>query len=178
MQNVDLSLTGISREYFMATILIIHGPNLNLLGTREPYLYGHDTLKMLNEKAIALAKTLGHEAMVFQSNSEAALIDRIHQSQDDAEFIIFNPAAFTHTSIALRDAIIAVNKPFVEVHLSNIHRREAFRQASYFSDIAIGTITGLGTKGYLLAVRYAHYYLTKQEGASYHYGPAQNPQAH
>lgn len=162
----------------MATILIIHGPNLNLLGTREPYLYGHDTLAMLNDKAIALAKTLGHDAVAFQSNAESVLIDRIHQSQDDADFIIFNPAAFTHTSIALRDALIAVNKPFIEVHLSNIYRREAFRQSSYFSDIALGTLTGLGTKGYLLAVRYAHYYLTKQEGASYHYGSAQNPQAH
>jgi 3-dehydroquinate dehydratase-2 len=162
----------------MSTILILHGPNLNLLGTREPYLYGHDTLAILNEKIVSLAKSLGHGAVTFQSNAESALIDRIHQSQDDAEFIIFNPAAFTHTSIALRDALIAVNKPFLEVHLSNIYQREAFRQTSYFSDIALGTITGLGIKGYLLAVRYAHYYLTKQEGASYHYGPAQNPQAH
>ena len=162
----------------MATILILHGPNLNLLGTREPHLYGHDTLTTLNAKIIELAKSLGHESIAFQSNAESALIDRIHHSQDDADFIIFNPAAFTHTSIALRDALIAVNKPFIEVHLSNIYRREAFRQTSYFSDVAIGTLTGLGSEGYLLAVRYAHYYLTKQEGASYHYGPAQNPQAH
>jgi 3-dehydroquinate dehydratase-2 len=126
----------------------------------------------------ALAQTLGHTGITFQSNAESALIDRIHQSQDDADFIIFNPAAFTHTSIALRDALAAVNKPFLEVHLSNIYRREAFRQVSYFSDIAIGTLAGLGIKGYLLAVRYAHYYLTKQEGALYHYGPAHNPQAH
>ncbi len=168
---------GIQRV-FMTTILIIHGPNLNLLGTREPYLYGHETLANLNDKVIALAGVLGHEGITFQSNAESALIDRIHQSQDDADFIIFNPAAFTHTSIALRDALIAVNKPFLEVHLSNIYRREVFRQSSYFSDIAVGTIAGLGIKGYLLAVRYAHYYLTKQEGASYHYGPAQNPQAH
>jgi len=166
------------QQAFMATILILHGPNLNLLGTREPYLYGHDTLATLNTKIIALVKTLGHEGIAFQSNAESALIDRIHQSQDDADFIIFNPAAFTHTSIALRDALIAINKPFIEVHLSNIYRREAFRQSSYFSDIALGTLTGLGIKGYLLAVRYAHYYLTKQEGASYPYGPAQNPQAH
>lgn len=162
----------------MATILILHGPNLNLLGTREPYLYGHETLATLNTKIIALAKTLGHEGIAFQSNAESALIDRIHQSQDDADFIIFNPAALTHTSIALRDALIAINKPFVEVHLSNIYRREVFRQSSYFSDIALGTLTGLGSKGYLLAVRYAHHYLTKQEGALYPYGPAQNPQAH
>lgn len=162
----------------MATILTLHGPNLNLLGMREPYLYGHDTLATLNSKIIALAKILGHESMAFQSNAESALIDRIHQSQDDADFVIFNPAALTHTSIALRDALIAVNKPFVEVHLSNIYRRETFRQYSYFSDIALGTLTGLGSEGYLLAVRYAHYHLTKQEGASYSYGPAQNPQAH
>lgn len=166
------------QQTFMATILILHGPNLNLLGTREPYLYGHDTLTTLNAKIIALVKTLGHDGVIFQSNAESALIDRIHQGQDDADFIIFNPAALTHTSIALRDALVAVNKPFIEVHLSNIHRREVFRQSSYFSDIALGTLTGLGVEGYLLAVRYAHYYLTKQEGASYHYGPAQNPQAH
>ncbi len=162
----------------MTAILVLHGPNLNLLGMREPYLYGHETLATLNTNIIALVKTLGHDAAVFQSNAESALIDRIQQSQDDVDFIIFNPAAFTHTSIALRDALIAINKPFIEVHLSNIHRREVFRQSSYFSDIAIGTLTGLGTKGYLLAVQYAHYYLTKQEGASYHYGSAQNSQAH
>jgi 3-dehydroquinate dehydratase-2 len=159
----------------MATILILHGPNLNLLGTREPYLYGHDTLETLDAKIIALAKSLGHEGATFQSNAESTLIDHIHQSE--ADFIIFNPAAFTHTSVALRDALLAVNKPFVEVHLSNIYRRENFRQLSYFSDIALGTLTGLGIKGYFLAVRYAHYYLTKQEGAS-HYGSAQNSQAH
>jgi 3-dehydroquinate dehydratase-2 len=162
----------------MSHILILHGPNLNLLGTREPHLYGHDSLSSLNSKILGLIKTLGHEGAAFQSNAEHALVDRIHQSQEDADFIIINPAAFTHTSVALRDALTAVNKPFVEVHLSNIYRREAFRQVSYFSDIAIGTITGLGITGYLLAVHYAHHYLTKQEGAPYHYGSAQNPQAH
>ncbi|MCE3237737.1 MAG: 3-dehydroquinate dehydratase [Gammaproteobacteria bacterium] len=162
----------------MASILILQGPNLNLLGLREPYLYGHDTLPVLHLKIVTLAKELGHEAFTFQSNAESALIDRIHQ--DDSDFLIINPAALTHTSIALRDALIAVTKPFIEVHLSNIHRREAFRQVSYFSDIALGTITGLGTEGYLVAVRYAHYYLTnltKQKG-SYHYGSAQDSRAH
>jgi 3-dehydroquinate dehydratase-2 len=146
----------------MANILILHGPNLNLLGTREPYLYGQETLAVLNTKIKVLAKSFGHAGEAFQSNAEFALIDRIHQSQSDSDFIIINPAAFTHTSVALRDALIAVNKPFVEVHLSNIYRRETFRQPSYFSDIAIGTITGLGIKGYLLALRYAHYYLQQQ----------------
>jgi len=164
----------------MATILILHGPNLNLLGIREPYLYGHDTLAMLNAKIVSLAKKLAHEVITFQSNAESVLIDRIHQ--DDSDFFIINPAAFTHTSIALRDALSAVNKPFIEVHLSNIHRREAFRQISYFSDIALGTMTGFGTEGYLLAVRYAHYYLTnltnltKKEGL--YYGSAQDSRAH
>jgi 3-dehydroquinate dehydratase-2 len=165
----------------MANILILHGPNLNLLGIREPYLYGYETLANLNAKMMVLARTLGHEAIVFQSNAEAALIDRVHQSlEEPIDFMIVNPAALTHTSIALRDALLAVSKPFMIVHLSNIDHRETFRERSYFSDIAIGTITGLGSEGYLLALRYAHHYLTtrQQEGAPYHHGYAQNPQAH
>jgi 3-dehydroquinate dehydratase-2 len=142
----------------MATILVLHGPNLNLLGSREPELYGRDTLQNINAKLTASASQLGHTLTATQSNHEGALIDRLHESRDD--FLIINPAGLTHTSIALRDALLAIAKPFVEVHLSNIHRRESFRHHSYFSDIAIGTITGLGPDGYLLALQYAHSYLT------------------
>lgn len=145
----------------MATILILHGPNLNLLGKREPNLYGHDTLSSIDQEMIELAKALGHTAVAFQSNAEYALIDQIQASEENkTDFIIFNPSALTHTSIALRDALLGVNKPFIEVHLSNIYKRESFRHHSYFSDIAIGTITGLGTEGYRLAMHYANHYLT------------------
>lgn len=146
----------------MAEILVLHGPNLNLLGTREPEQYGTATLPSINAELSTLATTWGHGLSVFQSNSESELISRIHECLGDrTNFIIFNPAGFTHTSIALRDALLAVNKPFVEVHISNIHRREPFRHHSYFSDIAIGVISGLGAKGYKLALRYAHHYLTQ-----------------
>lgn len=145
----------------MAAILTLHGPNLNLLGSREPEQYGSETLHSINAKLMALATQLGHTLTTMQSNSEAALIDRIHAAkQDEIDFIIFNPAAFTHTSICLRDALLAVAIPFIEVHLSNIYRREPFRHHSYFSDIAIGTITGLGPEGYLLALQHAHSYIT------------------
>lgn len=145
----------------MANILVLQGPNLNLLGTREPEVYGSETLDSIHDACTAQAKTLGHALTTLQSNAESQLIDRIQQCQrDNTDFIIFNPAAFTHTSIALRDALQAVNKPFIEVHLSNIYRREPFRHVSYFSDIAIGSITGLGSQGYLLALHYAHHYLT------------------
>jgi 3-dehydroquinate dehydratase-2 len=145
----------------MAIILVLHGPNLNLLGTREPNVYGHETLNNINASLALQALTWGHTLNTLQSNSESALINRIQQCQrDNTDFIIFNPAAFTHTSVALRDALLAVNKPFIEVHLSNIHARESFRHTSYFSDIAIGNITGLGSQGYLLALQYAHHYLT------------------
>ena len=145
----------------MAKILILHGPNLNLLGSREPEVYGHDTLQSIDSALSQLAQELRHTLSIQQSNAEHVLIERIHECrQDEYNFIIINPAAFTHTSIALRDALLAVNIPFVEVHLSNIHRRETFRHQSYFSDIAVGTITGLGAQGYLLALRYAHHYLT------------------
>lgn len=145
----------------MGNILVIHGPNLNLLGSREPEIYGSQTLSNINTSLTTLASKLGHTIKAMQSNSESVLIDYIQQSQSgDADFIIINPAAYTHTSIALRDALLASAKPFIEVHLSNIHRREPFRHHSYFSDIAIGTISGLGTDGYLLALRYAHTFLT------------------
>jgi 3-dehydroquinate dehydratase-2 len=145
----------------MATILVLHGPNLNLLGSREPEHYGNETLHSINTKLMALASQQGHILSTMQSNSEAALTDRIQECNDGStDFIIMNPAAFTHTSIVLRDALLAVAVPFIEVHLSNIYRREAFRQQSYFSDIAVGTITGLGPEGYLLALRHAHTYLT------------------
>ncbi|HSW92852.1 MAG TPA: type II 3-dehydroquinate dehydratase [Gammaproteobacteria bacterium] len=145
----------------MAIILVLHGPNLNLLGAREPHLYGHDTLDAINDRLITEAEASGHSLSAMQANAESVLIDRIQQCmQDRTDFIIFNPAAFTHTSIALRDALLAVGKPFIEVHLSNIHRREPFRHVSYFSDIAVGCVTGLGAEGYSLALRYAHHHLT------------------
>lgn len=147
----------------MANILVLHGPNLNLLGTREPAVYGHTSLETIDQDLVSQAKEWRHALTTLQSNAESILLDRIqHCQQDRTNFIIFNPAAFTHTSIALRDALLAVNIPFIEVHLSNIQRREPFRQHSYFSDIAIGTISGLGALGYSLALRYAHDYLTPQ----------------
>lgn len=145
----------------MATILVLHGPNLNLLGSREPDIYGADTLDSINNRLITEAQALGHSLSAMQANAESVLIDRIHQCMHDlTNFIIFNPAAFTHTSVALRDALLAVGKPFVEVHLSNIYRREPFRHVSYFSDIAIGCMAGFGSEGYSLALHYAHHYLT------------------
>lgn len=137
----------------MATILVLHGPNLNLLGSREPDKYGNDTLVDINARLAASAKAAGHHLMTLQSNAEYELVDRIHEARrEGVEFIIINPAAFTHTSVALRDALLAVQIPFIEVHLSNVHAREAFRQNSYFSDIAVGVITGLGALGYELAL--------------------------
>jgi 3-dehydroquinate dehydratase-2 len=145
----------------MANILILHGPNLNLLGLREPAIYGHTTLTSINDSLKAQAKKMNHAVTILQSNAEHVLVDRIHSELHHAgEFIIFNPAAFTHSSIALRDALVAVNIPFIEVHLSNIDRRDAFRQQSYFSDIAVGTISGFGADSYRLALDHAHYYLT------------------
>lgn len=140
-------------------ILVVNGPNLNLLGRREKHYYGSDTLEQLHQSLSTLSKELNHSIDFFQSNSEGELIDRIHAClEDKTDFIIINPAAFTHTSIALRDALLAVAIPFIEVHLSNIYQREAFRHHSYFSDIAVGVITGLGTEGYALAVRYIDSY--------------------
>jgi 3-dehydroquinate dehydratase-2 len=137
----------------MATILVLNGPNLNLLGTREPKHYGKTTLADIDQRLSAQAKAAGHQLISFQSNSEAELVERVHRApSENVAFIIINPAAFTHTSVALRDALAAVAIPFVEVHLSNIHAREAFRQHSYFSDLAIGVISGLGAQGYELAL--------------------------
>jgi 3-dehydroquinate dehydratase-2 len=140
----------------MKNILVLHGPNLNLLGTREPEVYGRVTLDEINTKLSAQAQTKGAKLAYFQSNAEAALVDRVQQARTDGtDFIIINPAAFTHTSVAIRDALSAVAIPFVEVHLSNVHAREAFRKESYFSDIAVGVISGLGATGYELALQFA-----------------------
>lgn len=137
----------------MASLLLINGPNLNLLGTREPEKYGHDTLATLEVAASRHAETLGHTLSCFQSNAEHALIDRIHAAKSEQiAFIIINPGAYTHTSVALRDALLGVNIPFIEVHLSNVHAREPFRQHSYLSDCAVGVITGLGGQGYEFAI--------------------------
>lgn len=140
----------------MATILVLHGPNLNLLGTREPEVYGRDTLKDIDSRLADQARGAGHVLQSFQSNAEHELIDRIHQAGAEATaFIIINPGALTHTSIALRDALLGVAIPFIEVHLSNVHSRESFRQKSYLSDVATGCITGLGAQGYHLALEAA-----------------------
>lgn len=136
-------------------LLVLHGPNLNLLGSREPQHYGATTLADINRALACRAESAGIELEAFQSNHEGALIERIHSARNEGvRFIIINPAAYTHTSVALRDALAGVAIPFVEVHLSNVHAREPFRQHSYFSDLAIGVITGLGSDGYLLALEY------------------------
>ena len=146
----------------MASILVLNGPNLNLLGSREPDHYGKTTLDDINKELSELAKSKGHTLSHFQSNAEHALVDRIHQAANDkVDFIIINPAAFTHTSVALRDALAGVAIPFIEVHLSNVHAREEFRRHSYFSDIAVGVISGLGPIGYELALRAALSYLAQ-----------------
>ncbi len=140
----------------MARILALHGPNLNLLGTREPDIYGHETLADINAALVARAEAAGHELVWYQSNAEHELIARLHQARHDGTvFVLINPAAFTHTSVALRDAMAAVDIPFIEVHLSNPMAREPFRHHSYFSDLAVGTITGLGGDGYRLALEAA-----------------------
>ncbi len=140
----------------MPKILILNGPNLNLLGTREPRHYGALTIDAINQRLQTLGGDAGVQLLTFQSNAEHELIDQIHAApHEDVEFIIFNPAGFTHTSVALRDALLAVQIPFIEVHLSNLHARDEFRKQSYFSDIAAGVITGLGPVGYELALRAA-----------------------
>ena len=136
-------------------ILVVHGPNLNLLGTREPEHYGKLTLSDINVALARMAENAGVDLEAFQSNHEGALIERVHAAREQGvRAIIINPAAYTHTSVALRDALAAVAIPFVEVHLSNVHAREPFRQHSYFSDLAVGVICGLGHEGYLLALEY------------------------
>ncbi len=140
----------------MSRILVLNGPNLNLLGTREPGHYGNDTLADIEARLREQASALGSELDFFQSNAEFELVDRIHQAaRDDVDFILINPAAFTHTSVALRDALLGVNIPFIEVHLSNVFAREDFRHHSYFSDVAVGVISGLGAQGYELALQAA-----------------------
>ena len=147
----------------MADILVLNGPNLNLLGTREPGVYGATTLEQICQNLVQLATDAGLQLESFQSNAEHLLIDRIHQAgKDGVRFIIINPAAFTHTSVALRDALLGVAIPFIEVHLSNVHRREPFRHHSYFSDVAVGVIAGLGPKGYELALSAAVEQLARQ----------------
>ena len=141
----------------MASLVwVLHGPNLNLLGTREPGVYGTTTLAQINEDLARLAQDRGARLESFQSNHEGVLVDRVQAApQAGVDFILINPAAFTHTSVALRDALAAVAIPFVEIHLSNIHKREPFRHHSWFSDQAVGVIAGLGPKGYRLALAYA-----------------------
>jgi 3-dehydroquinate dehydratase-2 len=140
-------------------LLVLNGPNLNLLGLREPHLYGHTTLPELEAGLIKLAQTLGVSLATFQSNHEGALVDRIQAARTDAtDFIILNAGAYTHTSVAIRDALAGVKIPFVEVHLSNVHKREEFRHHSYLSDLAVGVVAGLGPSGYEAAVRFGAQY--------------------
>ena len=146
----------------MASILVLNGPNLNLLGIREPAVYGSQTLKDIEDTLASRAQGLGHSIAFLQSNAEYALIDRIHLAfREGVDFILINPGAFTHTSIALRDALLATRIPFIEVHLSNVHAREPFRKTSYLSDIAKGVICGLGALGYELALQAAFCELEK-----------------
>lgn len=137
-------------------VLVLHGPNLNLLGTREPEVYGAQTLAQIDAELGVMAADAGVKLVSFQSNHEGALVDRIQAARGDGtRFILINPAAYTHTSVAIRDALAAVALPFIEVHLSNIHRRESFRHHSYVSELAVGVICGLGANGYRLALRHA-----------------------
>lgn len=138
----------------MAAVLVVHGPNLNLLGTREPDIYGSSTLAEIDAEMARFAASCGIELSCFQSNAEHALIERIHQAASDGtDWIVINPAAYTHSSVALRDALAAVGLPFIEVHLSNPDRREAFRRHSYFADLAAGRIAGFGAESYMLALQ-------------------------
>lgn len=140
----------------MVKILVLHGPNLNMLGTREPEKYGKQTLEQINDNLAETADTQKITLQCYQSNCEGDLINMIHQAyEDNVDFIIFNPAGYTHTSISLRDALLSTNIKFIEVHLSNIHARESFRHKSFFSDIAYGTICGFGAKGYEMALNQA-----------------------
>ena len=146
----------------MAKILVIHGPNLNLLGTREPDQYGLTTLAEVDAQLVTMGQELGHEISCFQSNAEHELVETIHQAKNQQQFILINPGAFTHTSIALRDALLGVAIPFIEVHLSNVQARESFRQHSYVADIAVGTICGFGAYSYELALAAADHQLRLQ----------------
>ncbi len=136
----------------MASILVLHGPNLNLLGQREPQIYGQATLAQIDADLAMRARQAGHALESFQSNAEHVLVERVQAARGSSDFILLNPAAFTHTSVALRDALAAVAVPFIEVHLSNPHAREAFRRQSYFSDLAVGVIAGFGADSYRFAL--------------------------
>jgi len=148
----------------MASLLLINGPNLNLLGTREPELYGATTLADIETGLAAEAEVLGHTLQAIQSNAEADLVDHVHAAAGNIDFILINPGAFTHTSVALRDALLSVAIPFIEIHISNIHAREEFRRQSYFSDIAAGFIAGLGPQSYSLALQAACNLLQQSSG--------------
>jgi 3-dehydroquinate dehydratase II len=138
------------------SILVLNGPNLNLLGTREPQVYGHTTLAMIETELQQIGADAGVDVLCFQSNAEGALIDRIHAARSDGtQFIVINPGGLTHTSVALRDALAGVALPFIELHISNVHKREAFRHHSFLSEIALGVICGLGVNGYRLALQHA-----------------------
>ena len=147
----------------LSHILLVNGPNLNLLGTREPGVYGAQTLADIETGLAAQAQKLGHRLSSFQNNQEGLLVDRVQQAKADVDFILINPGAYTHTSIALRDALLAVSIPFIEIHLSNVYKRESFRHHSYFSDIAVGSIVGLGALGYGLALQAAHEQLAAKQ---------------
>ncbi|MGR8942150.1 MAG: type II 3-dehydroquinate dehydratase [Gammaproteobacteria bacterium] len=147
----------------MATITVLNGPNLNLLGIREPGHYGNKTLDDIRQTLVGMAEEFRHRLSFYQTNAEYEIIEQVHQAyRDRVDFIIINPAAFTHTSVALRDALLATQIPFIEVHLSNVHAREPFRKHSYFSDIAKGVISGLGAAGYELALLAAHQILAER----------------
>ena len=146
----------------MAELLLLNGPNLNLLGTREPEIYGLTTLAEIQTRLSREAERLGHRLHVFQSNAEHALIERLHAARESTDLVLLNPGAFTHTSIALRDAFLATDLPLIELHLSNVAAREGFRQTSYFSDIAVGTITGFGVTSYELALLAADRHLASK----------------
>jgi 3-dehydroquinate dehydratase-2 len=145
----------------MARLLLLNGPNLGLLGQREPEIYGSTTLADIESLIVRQAKALGHDLETFQSNAEHELIERIHAARDSIDFILINPAAFTHTSVALRDALLGVEIPFIEIHLSNVASREDFRQRSFFADIAVGTVAGFGVASYELALTAAHRHLSR-----------------
>ena len=150
----------------MAKILVLNGPNLNVLGSREPEHYGNQSLNNVIQSLETIAGKMGHHLEHLQSNAEHDLVERIHHAgRSEEKFILINPAAFTHTSVALRDALLGVSIPFIEIHLSNVHAREEFREKSYFSDIAIGVITGLGVQGYELALQAADQYLQRHDGS-------------
>lgn len=155
MKKQKTTSSGSTKATAAPKLLVLHGPNLNLLGTREPNHYGQTTLADINLALARRAEAAGVELESFQSNHEGALIERVHAAREQCvRYLIINPAAYTHTSVALRDAVAAAGIPFIEVHLSNVHAREPFRHKSFFSDLAIGVITGLGSEGYLLALEY------------------------